>query len=392
MISRFDSGLQWQLIYLVFLVTACLVHAHPDLQNSLLVDLDPSRVRLEVNVSVKELSVAHGIIGLPVNGVGRLDTAAIQRAAEAHRAYTLSHLKVSTGESVLAGEVTQLRSPPFFGDPTHTFFQYQIDYPLQGQLPRELSIDHEMLKEWPYSAGTSWNVSYVVRLKQPIGSSPTTWLLRAKQPISIATGWESAIPAVAIPAASTGWRNFCDYLWHGVTHILTGYDHLLFVTALVLGSISFWQMAKVIVAFTTAHSLTLVLCVFGIVRLPSSIIEPLIAVSIVVVALGNLLHPQSRGSHARLAVAFGFGLIHGLGFAGGLLVAMEGLPLIGVSVALIGFSLGVEIGHQAVVIPVFIALSRGRKKLKERTINRLSRYLSVVIAGCGIYYLIVALQ
>jgi HupE / UreJ protein len=392
MISRCNLGLRWQLIYLVLLVTVSFVHAHPDLQNSLLVDLEPSRIRLEVNVSVKELSVAHGITGLPVNGVGRLDTAAIQRAAEAHRAYALSHLKVSTGQSVLAGEVTQLRSPPFFGDPTYTFYQYQIDYPLLVPLPRELRIDHDMLKEWPYSAGTSWNVSYAVRLKQSIGPSPTTWLLRAKQPISIATGWETAIPAAAVPAAPAGWRNFREYLWHGVTHILTGYDHLLFVTALVIGSISFWQMAKVIAAFTIAHSLTLVLCVFGIVRLPSSIIEPLIAGSIVVVALGNLFHSQPRGSHARLAAAFGFGLIHGLGFAGGLLGAMEGLPLVGVSVALIGFSLGVEIGHQAVVIPVFTLLSQGRRKLSGKTTNLMNRYLSVLIVGCGIYYLIVALK
>jgi hypothetical protein len=179
---------------------------------------------------------------------------------------------------------------------------------------------------------------------------------------------------------------------HGVMHILTGYDHLLFVSALVIATLSFWEMVKVIAAFTLAHTLTLALSVFDVVRLPSAIVEPAIALSIVFVALENVLWPQRAHSRARLAIAFGFGLVHGLGFAGGLLDAMTGLPSIGIWIALVAFSLGVEIGHQAVVLPLFGLVSVSRGKVQPLLQARILRCGSVLIALCGAYYLVVALR
>ncbi len=151
-------------------------------------------------------------------------------------------------------------------------------------------------------------------------------------------------------------------------------------------------MVKVIAAFTLAHTLTLGLSVFNVVRLPSSIVEPVIAASIVFVALQNLLRPQSTHSRARLIVAFGFGLVHGLGFAGGLLDAMEELPSLGIWIALIAFSIGVEIGHQIVVLPLFGVLAVGREKITHHSYFTLLRITSALIACCGGYYLIVALR
>ena len=94
----------------------------------------------------------------------------------------------------------------------------------------------------------------------------------------------------------------------------------------------------------------------------------------------------------RLVVAFGFGLIHGLGFAGGLLDAMEGLPRVGTWIALAAFSLGVEIGHQAVVLPLFGALATGRQQLQEHLTRPALRYGSSIISLCGAYYLCVAVH
>jgi hydrogenase/urease accessory protein HupE len=377
---------------ITFALTLSAALAHPNLQNSLSVAFESSRVRVDVSVSVKELSVAQGIEGLPVNGVGRLDTGAIKRAADNHSDYVLQHLKLNVGASVLEGKMIGLISPPFFADPVQTFYQYQIEYPFAGPPAVEIEFFHDMLKEWPYSAGTSWNVSYVVRSKQADGTEASPWLLPYQRAISIPTGWKNPVATVPADMPSGEWRSFREYLWHGVMHILTGYDHLLFIVALVIGTVSFWEMVKVIAAFTIAHSLTLALCVFGLVRLPTYVVEPVIALSIIYVSLENALRPQRAHSRVRLAVAFGFGLIHGLGFAGGLLDAMTGLPALGIWIALVAFSLGVEIGHQLVVLPLFALLSLSREKINVSQYDCLRRYGSVLVGCGGAYYLVVAVK
>jgi hypothetical protein len=222
------------------------------------------------------------------------------------------------------------------------------------------------------------------------------WLLRADAPTVVTTGWPrraAQSPAMESAAARNDRaRTFGEYLRHGIMHILTGYDHLLFVSALVIAALSFWEMVKVIAAFTLAHSLTLALSVFNILRLPSYVVEPVIALSIVFVALDNVVFPGHAHSRIRLLVAFGFGLVHGLGFAGGLLDAMSGLPSIGVWIALIAFSLGVEIGHQIVVVPLFAAIAGVRGGVSRTMHAHALRYGSIVISGCGAYYLVVAIN
>jgi hypothetical protein len=126
-------------------------------------------------------------------------------------------------------------------------------------------------------------------------------------------------------------------------------------------------------------------------------VEPMIAASIVVVALSNLLWPAQSRSNLRLVVAFVFGLFHGLGFAGGLLAAMEGLAGAGVALAIVGFSLGVEIGHQLVVLPLFGIL----RLLRHGTVGDAQRsplqatvlkYGSGAILIGGLVYLFAALN
>lgn len=158
-------------------------------------------------------------------------------------------------------------------------------------------------------------------------------------------------PTVAIaerPAAAQVWRT---YGLLGVEHILTGWDHLLFVIALVLLVRRGWAVVKAVTAFTAAHSLTLAGVTLGLVGLPERPVEALIALSIVFLAL-ELVRPREASFAARFpwAVAFAFGLVHGFGFAGAL--REVGLPEGEVPAALVAFNLGVEAGQLAVVLAV----------------------------------------
>jgi hypothetical protein len=185
-------------------------------------------------------------------------------------------------------------------------------------------------------------------------------------------------------------------LRHGIHHILTGYDHLLFISALVLAVTGIWDLVKVVTAFTLAHTITLCLSAMNICRLPSAVVEPFIAGSIVFVALQNTFWPdQSRGT-VRLLAAFFFGLFHGLGFAGGLLDAMQGMAGHIAIIAILAFSLGVEIGHQMVVLPLFGLLTAGRRWASHRPgpvrqKGLAMRYGSGAIALAGLVYLASAL-
>jgi len=161
-----------------------------------------------------------------------------------------------------------------------------------------------------------------------------------------------------VPAAPSMRAVAGTYLRLGVEHILTGLDHLAFVLALVLLTPAWRRLWKTITAFTAAHSLTLALAATGIVRLPPPPVEATIALTIVFVAREVWLMQHGRpGSTASRAwpVAFAFGLLHGLGFAGAL--AEVGLPDADLPLALLSFNVGVELGQLAFVAAV-LALGR----------------------------------
>ena len=141
------------------------------------------------------------------------------------------------------------------------------------------------------------------------------------------------------------------YLAVGFHHIIPeGQDHILFVLGLFLFSARIWPLLWQVSAFTVAHSITLGLALYGVVRLPSSVTEPLIAASIVFVAVENLFTKDVKPW--RYAVVFCFGLIHGLGFASAF--ANVGLPRQDFLIGLVGFNLGVECGQLAVITSAFI--------------------------------------
>lgn len=142
----------------------------------------------------------------------------------------------------------------------------------------------------------------------------------------------------------------------GAEHILHGFDHVLFVVALLLGAEGFAGVLKVASAFTLAHSLTLALAVAGWVDVPAEIVEPLIALSIAYVAMENVLGGHSRH---RPAVVFAFGLLHGLGFAGALSFTEEGgWPLVS---SLLTFNVGIELGQALIIALLFPLLLLARR-------------------------------
>jgi hydrogenase/urease accessory protein HupE len=148
-------------------------------------------------------------------------------------------------------------------------------------------------------------------------------------------------------------RSFANFLSLGVRHILTGYDHLLFLFGLLLVARGFFSALNIITSFTIAHSITLAVATWRLVQIPSRIVEPLIAASIVVVGVENLLRGEIPKS--RRLLTFGFGLIHGFGFASALREAGIASSAGGIMLPLFSFNLGVELGQvmvAAVVLPI----------------------------------------
>lgn len=171
---------------------------------------------------------------------------------------------------------------------------------------------------------------------------------------------------------------FLAYLHQGIEHILLGYDHLLFVIALILPGGSIVSLLAIVTAFTVAHSITLALSVLGIFSLPGWIVEPVIALSIAYVAFENLF--MRKALSRRWGISFIFGLVHGFGFAGAL--AEVGLPTEGVVSALIGFNLGVEAG-QALVVAMALPLLLGIRGFpwQPRAVQLTSAAIMVIALG-----------
>jgi hypothetical protein len=201
------------------------------------------------------------------------------------------------------------------------------------------------------------------------------------------SGAESApVPLAAAldqaESSSGAWLDtFALYLGLGFTHIVPlGLDHILFVLALFLLAREWRPLLIQITAFTVAHSVTLALAALGAIELPSSVVEPLIALSIATVAIENLWH---RRLHAgRLALVFGFGLLHGLGFAG--VLGELGLPEGQMLSALVAFNLGVELGQVAVVGAALLVLGAFRQRPWYRA--RVVVPASAAIAAVGLYW------
>ncbi|WP_246534978.1 HupE/UreJ family protein [Methylomonas paludis] len=177
---------------------------------------------------------------------------------------------------------------------------------------------------------------------------------------------------------------FLDFFKLGVEHIVTGYDHLLFLFALLAVTHSFWPAIKIITFFTIAHSITLACAGLNIIELPSSFVEPFIAATIVYVGIENLV----RGDHpkGRHWLTFGFGLIHGFGFASVLREMEISAGDTGILLPLLSFNLGIETGQiavAAVVLPLIWWLNN-----KPEISTKFLKVCSLLVSLMGAYWFV----
>ncbi len=195
-------------------------------------------------------------------------------------------------------------------------------------------------------------------------------------------------PATVIPMRPGAWEVATTYLGLGVEHILLGIDHLLFVLALLILTTGTWRLVKTVTAFTVAHSITLGLATLGFVYVPPKPVEAVIALSIVFVAAEIVhAHHGRLGLAARIPwlVAFAFGLLHGLGFAGAL--SNFGLPEGHVPVALLFFNLGVE-AAQLMFVAVVLAIIGMARRLPVTLPRRASMAPAYAIGGVASFWMI----
>lgn len=276
---------------------------------------------------------------------GRLTGEAIQAHREELRRFLAAHVRLSARLRTSAGEVREgvLSVQPFAGTPpaagpaglapsTHTTLALVYTWPAAIDT---LSIRYDL-----FVPGVS------------TASCLVTILADGRVHNAVFTpGHEAATVALGAPAV---WQAAGGFVLMGIEHILTGYDHMLFLLSLLMVGATLPQLLKIVTAFTVAHSITLSLAVLGIVDLPSRWVESAIALSITYVAAENVLRGRaSLGS--RWLVTFGFGLVHGLGFASALTELH--LPRANLAASLVGFNLGVEIGQVSVILLATLTLN-----------------------------------
>ncbi len=243
-------------------------------------------------------------------------------------------------------------------------------FKLSGRMPRGAST-----LRWFYGIVAD---PYPLEIRQVDGSSTIEWIHGAN--------WSGTIDLTRSFPRPTRWEIARQYLVLGYTHILPkGLDHILFVLGIFLLSPRVKTMLLQVTAFTLAHSITLGLSIYGLISLPSRIVEPLIALSIAYVAIENLVTRELKPW--RLALVFMFGLLHGLGFAG--VLRELGLPRGEFLTGLLTFNLGVE-GGQLTVIAIALLLvwpfvNRGWYR------HRVVLPASWMIAAVGLYWTVMRL-
>jgi hypothetical protein len=322
-------------------------HAHKASDSYLSLNVDAARIDGQWDIALRDLEMA---IGLDANGDAAITWDEVRARHADIAAYALARLALTS-----AGQACPLRVTGHLID-THTDGAYAV-LRLAGACPEPVStlgVDYALLFDIdPQHKG-------LLRLTHGATTRSAIFAPDARsQQLEV--------------ARAAPWRQFADYVRHGTWHIWIGFDHILFLVSLLLPAVlvreggqwqarSTWRSAlfevlKIVTAFTLAHSLTLSLAALGVVSLPSRLVESLIAASVILAALNNLWPLVQRW---RALAAFGFGLLHGFGFAS--VLADLGLPQHALVLSLVGFNVGVELGQLAIVgvlLPLAYLLRRG---------------------------------
>lgn len=368
--------------------------AHPILEDRLTLRAERAdAIELVVTSSVRTLSAALG--REPRSGAFYSPEEIHQLAADAGP-YLLAHLGVEADGRRVALRVMSTEPDRAIIAPVHRLADSEkafVVHHLSGEVrspPRRVRLDHTMLEDVSAPGGARWVVDYIV------DAGGATHVLRPNAPLDITVG--------APPSAA---RVFMEFFTLGVTHILAGLDHLLFLAAVVLGASELRTLIAVVLAFTLAHTTTLALATFSVVSMPSRVVEPLIGLSIVLAAGAALRAPErtsmwlrrSAGGDSermllRASMAFGFGLVHGLGFAQGLVDALHG-DRARIVLALVAFTLGVELVQQGVVVPVYLLAKKARGQGDGPALQRRRAWLeraTLAVLVLGLLFMFQALK
>lgn len=317
------------------LLVAPTVEAHKASDAYLTIERDGRALHGQWDIALRDVDNA---IGLDANDDGEITWGEVRTREADIAVYALSRLRISSG-----GEPCELGPSALLVD-SHTDGAYVV-MKLNGLCPQ---------------AGPTLVLQY--RLFQGLDPQHRGLLNFVEHGESRSAVFSAETPQRVVGGDSGGpLAQFGTYVDEGVWHIWTGFDHILFLLSLLLPAVlvrdarswrsatsfrdAFIDVAKVVTAFTLAHSITLTLAALSIVVPPSRLVESGIALSVVLAALNNLLPVVADG---RWMAAFGFGLLHGFGFAGAL--HDLGLPTGSLALSLAGFNLGVEAGQLAIVM------------------------------------------
>jgi hydrogenase/urease accessory protein HupE len=335
-------------------IAACVAlqtaQAHQEPTSFLDLHLTGEKLRASLVASTADL--AHELAD--VEPAMLLDPAVLKRHEEKLAKILLARLQVKADGAALPATLTSATPLPERGD-------VRLDFTYQGTAPlREMAVECRL---FPYDSRHRTYLNFYqgeLLSRQEVFEGSTSlkqFPLAEKQGI---------FPIIS------------EFTYEGVRHIFIGPDHILFVIGLLLLGGSLGKLLRIITAFTVAHSVTLCLATFQILSPPANVIEPVIALSIVVVGIHAFLGNELRDP--RLWFAFTFGLIHGFGFAS-VLQEME-LPRHALGVALFAFNAGVEIGQVCIILAVapLLALLRNRQPVAARQLTNFAA-LSITTAG-----------
>ncbi|SEK09596.1 MULTISPECIES: HupE/UreJ family protein [unclassified Variovorax] len=370
--QRLERMVLAMLVLAALLLGAAPAQAHKASDAYLQLHRSGDTLDLRWDIALRDLDA---VLDLDSNADRKLSWGEVRTRLSDIRAYALASLRLQQGQCTLAEA-----EPPAIEDRIDGAY---LVLRLQGQCGAgaALDIDYRLFREVdPTHRG-------LLRMEVDGGAQPT---VRSLDPSGgpVALAWPGVTGATN-PAAASDASFFRD----GIHHILIGYDHILFLVCLLLPAVlrrrpegwepvitwreAVWPMLGIVTMFTIAHSITLALAGLKVVSISPRIIEPGIAITIMLAAIDNI-YPVLRGR--RKLFSFLFGLIHGFGFAGAL--AELDLPLRDFVVALLQFNLGVEAGQLMVVAVVLVALLALRHwRRYPRLVLRGGSALAVLVAA-----------
>lgn len=322
------------LLVLAWLLLTVPAWAHKPSDSYLSLSVQHDQIVGQWDIALRDLDSA---IGLDGDGDGQITWGEVRHKHDAISAYALSRLTLSTHTGTCATQkVEQLID--HHTDGAYSVLRFRADC---GTPIVRLTADYQLLFD------VDAQHKGLLRLTQ--GRHTNTAIFSQDSPSQEFS-----------QAERSPWSERVQFIHEGIWHIWLGFDHVLFLLALLLPAVLVraegqwqaagefssvcWNVLSIVTAFTVAHSLTLSLAALDVVRLPSRLVESTIAASVVLAGFGNL-YPKITSR--RWIVAFGFGLIHGFGFAA--VLTDLGLPQDSLLLSLVSFNVGVEVGQLAIV-------------------------------------------